>query len=71
MLGRLVPEIQKTAGLVLEIAAASAEQTFGLEQINKAVQEFDTVVQHNASVSEQMAASSEELSSQAGATLTG
>ncbi|MBP7526622.1 MAG: hypothetical protein KA801_01775 [Syntrophorhabdaceae bacterium] len=65
MLGRIVPDIQKTAELVSEINAASHEQNTGAEQINKAIQQLDHVIQQNASATEQMAATSEELSSQA------
>jgi methyl-accepting chemotaxis protein len=64
MLKILVPDIQKTAELVQEIAAASAEQNSGAEQINKAIQQLDNVIQTNASASEEMASTSEELSSQ-------
>ncbi len=65
MLVRMVPDIKRTAELVQEIAAASAEQDAGAEQINKAVQQLDQVVQQNASGAEEMASTSEELSSQA------
>ena len=65
LLARLVPDIQKTAELVREIAAASAEQSTGAAQVNKAVQQLDQVIQQNASASEEMASTSEELSSQA------
>jgi methyl-accepting chemotaxis protein len=65
MLKLIVPDIQKTADLVQEIAAASAEQNSGVGQINKAIQQLDQVVQQNASASEEMASTSEELSSQA------
>ncbi len=65
MLGKLVPDIQKTAELVQEISAASNEQNSGAEQINKAVQQLDQVIQQNAGASEEMASTSEELSSQA------
>ena len=65
MLARIVPDIKRTAELVQEIAAASAEQDAGAEQVNKAVQQLDQVVQQNASASEEMASTSEELSSQA------
>ncbi|EPR44672.1 methyl-accepting chemotaxis sensory transducer [Desulfovibrio sp. X2] len=65
MLSRMVPDIKRTADLVQEIAAASAEQDAGAEQINKAVQQLDKVVQQNASGAEEMASTSEELSSQA------
>ncbi|MCX6587330.1 MAG: GAF domain-containing protein [Acidobacteria bacterium] len=65
MLVRLVPNIEKTASLVQEISAASAEQQTGAEQINTALQQLQGVIQQNASGSEEMAATSEELSSQA------
>ncbi len=65
MLSKLVPDIQKTAELVQEIAAATVEQDAGASQINKAVQQLDQVVQQNASAAEEMASTSEELSSQA------
>ncbi|MBN2646014.1 MAG: chemotaxis protein, partial [Desulfuromonadaceae bacterium] len=65
MLTQMVPDIQKTAELVQEIAAASKEQDTGAEQVNKAIQQLDQVIQQNASASEEMASTSEELSSQA------
>jgi len=65
MLGRIVPDIQKTAELVQEISAASNEQNTGAEQINKAIQQLDQVIQQNAGASEEMASTSEELASQA------
>ena len=65
MLTKMVPDIQRTAELVQEIAAASAEQNAGAGQINKAVQELDKVIQQNAAASEEMASTSEELSGQA------
>jgi methyl-accepting chemotaxis protein len=65
MLTQMVPDIQRTAELVQEIAASSKEQDSGAEQINKAIQQLDQVIQQNASASEQMASTSEELSSQA------
>jgi methyl-accepting chemotaxis protein len=65
MLTRLVPEIQRTAGLVAEISAASREQNSGAEQINVAIQQLDQVTQHNAGAAEEMSSTSEQLSSQA------
>ncbi|MBI9066236.1 MAG: CZB domain-containing protein [Salinivirgaceae bacterium] len=61
----LTPEIQKTARLVQEIAAASKEQNSGAEQINSAIQQLNMVTQQNAASSEQMASGAEELASQA------
>lgn len=65
MLTKMVPDIQRTAELVQEIAASSMEQNSGADQINKAITQLDQVVQQNASASEEMASTSEELSSQA------
>ncbi|MBB2793457.1 UNVERIFIED_ORG: methyl-accepting chemotaxis protein [Rhizobium pisi] len=65
MLGRLVPDIRKTAELVSEISAACREQDIGASQINEAIQQLDRVTQQNAGASEQMSATSEELASQA------
>ncbi len=64
MLNSMVPNIQKTAELVQEIAAASREQDAGAEQIAKSIQQLDAVIQQNASASEEMAATAEELNSQ-------
>ena len=66
MLLKMVPDIQRTAELVQEIAAASNEQNSGADQINKALQQLDQVTQQNATASEELASTSEELSGQAG-----
>ncbi|PLX92689.1 MAG: hypothetical protein C0621_08945 [Desulfuromonas sp.] len=64
LLDAMVPNIQKTAELVQEVAAASQEQDAGADQINKAIQQLDQVIQQNASAAEEMASTAEELSSQ-------
>ncbi len=61
----LVPEIQKTSELVQEISASAKEQAGGVDQVSKAILQFDSIVQQNASASEEMASTSEELSAQA------
>jgi methyl-accepting chemotaxis protein len=65
LLAALVPDIRKTAELVAEISASSAEQADGTEQILKAVSELDDIIRRNAASSEEFAATSEELSGQA------
>jgi methyl-accepting chemotaxis protein len=65
LLAKLVPDIQKTAELVREIAAASVEQGTGADQVNKAIQQLDQVIQQNSAASEEMASTAEELASQA------
>ncbi len=65
MLDNLVPDIRKTADLVQGISGASAEQKASAEQIGKAVEQLDQIVQNNASAAEEMAATTEELAGQA------
>ncbi|PTL83120.1 methyl-accepting chemotaxis protein [Vitiosangium sp. GDMCC 1.1324] len=65
LLGDLVPSIRKTADLVQEVVAASAEQATGVAQMNKAMTHVDEVTQRNASASEELASTAEELSAQA------
>jgi methyl-accepting chemotaxis protein len=65
VLADLVPGIQRTAELVQEISAASAEQRAGSTEVNKALAGLDTIVQQNASQAEEMASMAEELSGQA------
>ena len=64
-LQRIVPDIRKTAELIREISIASNEQDVGMDQINRAILQFDEVTQQNASASEEVASMSEELSRQA------
>ncbi|WP_062207330.1 methyl-accepting chemotaxis protein [Aureimonas sp. AU12] len=66
MLGNLVPDIQRTADLVTEISAACREQSVGVEQINQAIQQLDQVTQANAGAANEMSATSEQLSAEAG-----
>ena len=64
LLNTIVPSIQKTAELVQEIAAASQEQTAGVDQINTAVTQLDQISQQNAGASEELATAAEQLNSQ-------
>jgi methyl-accepting chemotaxis protein len=61
----LVPVIRKTADLVQEVAAASAEQSAGVSQVSKAMGQVDQVTQRNASAAEELSSTAEEMSSQA------
>jgi methyl-accepting chemotaxis protein len=65
MLDKLVPDIRKTAELVMEIAASSREQSAGVDQTTRALAQLDQVIQQNASASEELASMAEELSGQA------
>jgi len=55
----------KVSSLIAQIAAASNEQTDGIEQINQAVTQMDSVTQSSAANAEESASASEELSAQA------
>jgi len=57
--------LQKTVGLIKEIADASREQAVGIEQISKALNEMDRVVQKNAASAEESASAAEEMNGQA------
>jgi len=51
--------------IVAEIAAASREQSSGIEQVNKAVMQMDTTTQQNAALVEEAAAASQAIVEQA------
>jgi len=65
MLEQLVPEFEKTAELVKEIAASGQEQRIGADMINNATQSLMQVTNQNSAASEELASSSEELAAQA------
>jgi len=50
---------------VAEIAAASREQSSGIEQVNKAVMQMDEMTQQNAALVEQATAASQSMADQA------
>ncbi|TEB04924.1 Methyl-accepting chemotaxis protein II [Pelotomaculum schinkii] len=55
----------KVTDLISEIASASKEQALGIGQINEGLNQVDQVTQQNSAGSEELAAASEEMSSQA------
>ena len=61
----LVASVRKVAEIMTEIAAASHEQSSGVEQINKAITQMDTVVQMNASLVEEATAAATSMAHQA------
>lgn len=60
-----LPDLKKTSELVQEISAASREQSAGTGQIVSAIGSLDSVIQQNASSSEELASMAEVLSTQA------
>jgi len=61
-----IAEAAKTSvQIITEIAEANREQQQGMNQINNAITEMDTMTQQNASLVEETASASEEMSNQA------
>lgn len=65
LLDGMVNGIQKTADLVQEISASSAEQASGIGEVNISIQQLDKTIQENAASTEEMAGSSRDFASQA------
>ncbi len=65
LLGRMVPDIQRTANLVQEISSTSREQADGAGRITSAIGQLERVIQQNAASSEELATTAEEVASQA------
>ncbi len=61
----IVAGVKKVADLIAEIAAASQEQSQGIEQVNKAVAQVDAVTQQNASQTEELSSTAQALAAQA------
>ena len=57
-LSEIVESVKKVGDIVAEIAAASAEQAAGIDQVNHAVSEMDSMTQQNAALAEQTSAAS-------------
>lgn len=62
VLNNIVTSVKKVADLNTEIATASAEQTAGIQQISKAMNDLDQSSQSNAASAEEIAATSSEIS---------
>jgi methyl-accepting chemotaxis protein len=57
-LSEIVESVRKVGDIVAEIASASAEQAAGIDQVNLAVSEMDSMTQQNAALAEQTSAAS-------------
>jgi methyl-accepting chemotaxis protein len=62
---KVVTSIKRVNDIMAEIAAASAEQATGIDEIGKAVTQMDDVTQQNAALVEEAASAAESLQSQA------
>jgi methyl-accepting chemotaxis protein len=64
-LGEIVTAVKQVTDIVSEIAAASEEQSLGIEQVNQAVTQMDQVVQSNAAQTEELSSTAQTLSGEA------
>ncbi len=64
MLGKMVPDIRRTAELVQEISAATKEQTAGAAQVDQAIAQLDQVVQQNVAFAQSVSATAQNLAAQ-------
>ncbi len=64
-LEEIVVAVKKVSDIIVEIAAASQEQSSGINQVNKAVLQMDEMIQQNAALVEEAAAASESMKEQA------
>ncbi len=66
-LTEIVQSVKGLAGIVSEIASSSIEQSGGIEQVNKALNQMDEITQQNSALVEQTTAAAKMLQSQAAA----
>ncbi|HZJ74336.1 MAG TPA: HAMP domain-containing methyl-accepting chemotaxis protein, partial [Perlabentimonas sp.] len=57
----VIPKVKDNLKLIQEISLASIEQTSGADQVNSATQSLNKIVQDNASMSQELAASAQEV----------
>jgi methyl-accepting chemotaxis protein len=64
-MNEIVSAVKRVSDIMSEIAAASHEQSAGIEQVNQAITQMDEVTQQNAALVEQAAAAAEAMQAQA------
>jgi methyl-accepting chemotaxis protein len=62
---QIVSSVKRVTDIMGEIAAATQDQTAGIEQVNQAVVQMDETTQQNAALVEQAAAAAESMKEQA------
>ena len=65
VLSGIVQSVKQVTDIVAEIAAASQEQSSGIDQVNRAVMQMDEVTQQNAALVEESAAAARAMQEQA------
>jgi methyl-accepting chemotaxis protein len=66
-MNEVLDSVQRMHGIMSEISNASHEQSAGIEQVNQAIAQMDTVTQQNATLVQQAAATAQDLQEQAAA----
>jgi methyl-accepting chemotaxis protein len=61
----IVAAVKRVTDIMADIAAASQEQSSGIEQVNQAVMQMDQVTQQNAALVEEAAAAADSMQQQA------
>jgi methyl-accepting chemotaxis protein len=64
-MSEVVDSIGKVADIMADISAATAEQTHGIEQANRAIMDMDGVTQQNAALVEEAAGAAQAMQQQA------
>ena len=64
-MGEVVESVKRVTDIISDIAAASQEQTAGIDQIDRAITQMDEVTQQNAALVEEATAAAQSLSEQA------
>jgi methyl-accepting chemotaxis protein len=65
VLAGIVDSVKRVTDIVAEMAAASQEQSSGIDQVNRAVTQMDEVTQQNAALVEEAAAAARAMQEQA------
>jgi methyl-accepting chemotaxis protein len=65
-MNEVVTSVKRVTDIIAEIADASAEQTTGIEQVNRAIAAMDQATQQNAALVGQTASAAEAMRDQAG-----
>ena len=65
-LEQIVHSVKKVSDIVAEIAAASREQSLGIDQVGRAIAQMDELTQQNAALVEQATAASQNMANEAG-----
>ncbi len=64
-LEEIVESVKRVTDVIGEISAASAEQTTGIEEVNKAIMQMDETTQQNAALVEEATSASQSIKDQA------